>query len=99
MKYLLILLMLILRNFTFGQEVSRENIPVLPPVHQLRIYEIPKENKQVFLGRFREHAMRIMKKYGFVIVATWKSESKDRTKFVYLPEWKDKAAMKTAWER
>jgi hypothetical protein len=67
MKYLLILLMLILRNFTFGQEVSRENIPVLPPVHQLRIYEIPTEDKQVFLGRFRDHAIIIMKKHGFTL--------------------------------
>ncbi|MFP8892871.1 MULTISPECIES: NIPSNAP family protein [Chryseobacterium] len=69
-----------------------------PPVHQLRIYEIPKENKQVFLDRFRDHALRIMKKYGFTIVSIWESEFKDKTEFVYLLEWKDEATMKTAWE-
>jgi hypothetical protein len=32
-------------------------------------------------------------------VAIWDSESKDKTEFIYLLEWKDEAAMKTAWER
>ena len=39
-----------------------------PPVHQLRIYEIFEHNKQAFHDRFRDHAMRIMKKYDFNII-------------------------------
>ncbi|PWW29121.1 MULTISPECIES: NIPSNAP family protein [unclassified Chryseobacterium] len=97
MKHLFTFVLVILGFFTFGQKVSTENISS-PPVHQLRIYEIPKENKQVFLDRFRDHALRIMKKYGFTIVSIWESEFKDKTEFVYLLEWKDEATMKTAWE-
>ncbi|WP_198425309.1 NIPSNAP family protein [Chryseobacterium panacisoli] len=99
MKHLFTFLLIIAGYFTFGQKLSHENISAMPaPVHQLRIYEVPKENKQVFLDRFRDHALRIMKKYGFTIVATWESEFREKTEFVYLLEWKDENAMKTAWE-
>jgi hypothetical protein len=40
-------------------------------IHQLRIYEIFDSNKNAFHDRFRDHAMRIMAKYDFKIVATW----------------------------
>jgi len=39
-------------------------------IHQLRIYEIFDNNKKAFHDRFRDHAMRIMAKYDFKIVAT-----------------------------
>jgi len=39
-------------------------------IHQLRIYEIFDANKKAFHDRFRDHAMRIMAKYDFKIVAT-----------------------------
>jgi hypothetical protein len=45
------------------------------PVHQLRIYEIFDHNKQAFHERFRDHAMRIMKKYDFNIVAMWEAKN------------------------
>ncbi|MDR6371161.1 heme-degrading monooxygenase HmoA [Chryseobacterium bernardetii] len=99
MKHLFTFLLILSGSLAFGQKVSTENISMLPPIHQLRIYEIPKENKLVFLDRFRDHALRIMKKYGFTIVAIWESESKDKTEFVYLLEWKDEATMKKSWER
>ena len=35
------------------------------PIFQLRIYEIFESNKKEFHERFRDHAMRIMKKYNF----------------------------------
>jgi hypothetical protein len=66
-------------------------------VHQLRIYEIFDTNKQAFHDRFRDHAMRIMKKYDFNIVAMWESKTDARTEFVYLLEWPDEATMKDRW--
>jgi|SRR5712664_170852 len=62
-------------------------------IHQLRIYEIFENNK----GAFREHAARIMKSYGFDIVATWESKTSVRTEFVYLLAWPDEQAMHRAW--
>ena len=62
-------------------------------IHQLRIYEIFDGNKKAFHDRFRDHAMRIMAKYDFKIVATWESKKENRTEFVYLLEWPDKETM------
>ena len=44
-------------------------------IQQLRIYEIPEENRSAFNDRFRDHAARIMKRYGFNIRAMWESRS------------------------
>jgi hypothetical protein len=68
-------------------------------VHQLRIYEIFDNNKQAFHDRFREHAMRIMKKYDFDIVAMWEAKNGERTEFVYLLQWPDEATMKDRWAK
>jgi hypothetical protein len=68
-------------------------------IHQLRIYEIFDSNKKAFHDRFRDHAMRIMAKYDFKIVATWESRKDDRTEFVYLLEWPDKETMTDRWEK
>jgi hypothetical protein len=73
-------------------------------IHQLRIYEIFETNKAAFHARFRDHAARIMKRYGFDIVAMWeaRNEAKNgasaRTEFVYLLAWPDEAAKKAAWD-
>jgi len=69
------------------------------PVHQLRIYTVPRENREVFNTRFKDHAMRIMKKYDFNIVAIWESETDSKLEFVYLLEWKDKETMQDAWKK
>lgn len=99
MKQLFILSLFVLSSFVFGQSYSSKDFsPSIVPVHQLRIYEIPKENRQVFLDRFRDHALRIMKKYGFNIVSIWESEFEGKTEFVYLLEWKDENTMKMAWQ-
>lgn len=95
MKHIFIVLLILFCSSAFGQGLSQKDSS---PIHQLRIYEIPKENKQVFLDRFRDHALRIMKKYGFTIVSIWESEFNGKTEFVYLLEWKDENAMKTAWQ-
>jgi NIPSNAP len=70
-----------------------------PPIHQLRIYEIFENNKQAFHDRFRDHAMRIMKRYDFDIVAMWETRNAGRTEFVYLLEWPDEATMKDRWAK
>ncbi|WP_308365779.1 MULTISPECIES: NIPSNAP family protein [unclassified Microbulbifer] len=70
-----------------------------PVVHQLRIYEIPRENKDVFHDRFHKHAMRIMDKYDFNIVSIWETEYDQKTEFAYLLEWPDEKTMKAQWEK
>lgn len=98
MKRLFILFLFFLGGFAFGQTNFSKDSSASVPVHQLRIYQIPKENRQVFLDRFRDHALRIMKKYGFNIVSIWESEYEGETEFVYLLEWKDENTMKNAWQ-
>ena len=66
-------------------------------VQQLRIYEIFDGNKVAFHSRFRDHAQRIMKRYGFTIVTMWESRHGDRIEFVYLLDWPDEATMKQRW--
>lgn len=67
------------------------------PVRQLRIYEIFEHNKAAFHARFRDHAVRIMKKYGFTIRQMWESRLDGRTEFVYLLEWPSETVMKERW--
>ena len=71
----------------------------MPVIHQLRIYEIFERNKPAFHARFRDHAARIMRTYGFDIVAMWEARTPRRTEFVYLLAWTDEAAKTAAWAR
>jgi NIPSNAP len=68
-------------------------------IHQLRIYEIFDSAKKAFHDRFRDHAMRIMARYDFKIVATWEAQKDKRTEFVYLLEWPDKETMTDRWAK
>jgi hypothetical protein len=68
-------------------------------IHQLRIYEIFEHNKSAFHARFRDHAMRIMQKYDFEIVAMWEARNHQRTEFVYLLAWPDDATKSAAWSK
>ena len=68
-------------------------------IHQLRIYEVFDSNKNAFHDRFRDHAMRIMARYDFKIVATWESKKDNRTEFVYLLEWPDRETMADRWQK
>jgi hypothetical protein len=68
-------------------------------IHQLRIYEIFDNNKKAFHDRFRDHAMRIMAKYDFKIVATWECKKDNRTEFIYLLEWPDKETITDRWKK
>jgi heme-degrading monooxygenase HmoA len=66
-------------------------------IHQLRIYEIFEHNKAAFHDRFRDHAWRIMRRYGFRVLAFWESRGEDGTECVYLLEWGDAAQADAAW--
>jgi len=68
-------------------------------IYQLRIYEIFDQNKAAFHARFRDHAARIMRTYGFDIVAMWEAATPERTEFVYLLAWPDDTVKRAAWER
>ncbi len=68
-------------------------------IQQLRIYEIFEHNKAAFHARFREHALRIMKTYGFQFVSLWESRTGDRTEFVYILRWPDLATKEESWRR
>lgn len=66
-------------------------------IQQLRIYEIFERNKAAFHARFRDHAMRIMRRYGFEFIAMWETTTDRRTEFVYLLSWPDVATKDEAW--
>jgi len=66
-------------------------------IHQLRIYEIFEHNKAAFHERFRDHALRIMRRHGFEFVALWEAKSPQRTEFVYVLAWPDEAVNVAAW--
>ncbi|MCW5578633.1 MAG: NIPSNAP family protein [Dokdonella sp.] len=68
-------------------------------IQQLRIYEIFDGNKAAFHGRFRDHAMRIMARHDFDILAMWETRHEGRTEFAYLLQWPDEATMKDRWAR
>lgn len=51
-------------------------------IQQLRIYEIFERNRAAFHARFEQHAMRIMGRYGFDIVAMWESKPPSGSRFV-----------------
>jgi hypothetical protein len=70
-----------------------------PPIHQLRVYEIFEGNKHAFHTRFREHAMRIMARHDFKIVAIWETQHNGRTEFAYLLQWPDRATLTDRWAR
>ncbi len=70
-----------------------------PVIHQLRVYEIFENNKLAFHTRFREHAMRIMAKYDFKILAIWETQHNGRTEFAYLLQWPDRATLTDRWAK
>jgi heme-degrading monooxygenase HmoA len=70
-----------------------------PMIYQLRIYEIFPHNRTAFLARFRDHAARIMRSYGFDILAMWEARTGRRLEFVYLLAWPDEETLQRAWER
>ena len=68
------------------------------PIHQLRVYEMVDRQKPAFHARFRDHALRIMRRHGFDVIATWETSSDGKAEFAYLLQWPDRAAMQRGWE-
>lgn len=67
-------------------------------MYQLRIYEVNPEKRTEFHDRFQHHAMRIMEKYGFKIVAIWESVTVSKLEFVYILQWSDIETMERQWK-
>lgn len=78
---------------------AQQGATTAKPIHQLRIYEIFKDNKNAFHERFRDHAARIMKKYGYNIIAIWESQKETKIEFIYLLQWDNESTMKDAWTK
>lgn len=66
-------------------------------VYQLRIYEVSPDKRDVFHNRFKNHALRIMKRYGFEVIALWESSSVVNFEFIYMLKWPDAATMERQW--
>jgi hypothetical protein len=67
------------------------------PLHQLRIYELYPQTKAAFHDRFRDHAMRVMRRHGFEIVSMWEAGTAEKPEFAYILRWPDAARMKAGW--
>lgn len=67
-------------------------------IHQLRIYEIFEHNKAAFHARFRDHAWRLMRQYGFQILAMWETRIQERTEFAYILAWPNEHSMHQSWQ-
>lgn len=91
-----VLVAVMLFAFVLPHAAAAEQQPV---IHQLRVYEIFDNNKQAFHERFRDHAMRIMARYDFKIVAIWETRHDGRTEFAYLLQWPDRATLTDRWAK
>ena len=67
-------------------------------INRLRVYGLYDDTKEQFHNRFRDHAWRIMRSYGFDILAFWDTSSEDGPLFMYLLRWPDEPTMTKAWE-
>lgn len=67
-------------------------------LHQLRIYEIDRGNRDAFHARFQDHALPIMKRHGFTVVDMWESDTGEKLEFVYVLAWPDEATMEASWK-
>jgi hypothetical protein len=67
-------------------------------IQQLRVYELNRGNRDPFHARFRDHALRLMKKYQFNVVDMWESDSGEKLQLIYLLSWPDRATMDKSWQ-
>ena len=100
MRVLSILVLLLLAPVSFATEAQDRYVCQSngSELHQLRIYELNRSNKDAFHRRFQDHALRIMKRHGFRIIDMWESDSGKKVEFVYLLSWPDKATMDSRWK-
>lgn len=80
-----------------GSIMKKESVDIRW-VYQLRIYEVSPEKRDIFHNRFKNHALRIMKRYDFEIIALWESVSVVNFEFIYLLKWPDIATMELQWK-
>ena len=66
-------------------------------LQQLRVYEIPRHNRDAFHARFRDHALRIMQRHDFTVVDMWESDTGEKLEFVYVLSWSDRETMDARW--
>jgi hypothetical protein len=66
-------------------------------LYQLRTYQLVPATKARFHARFRDHAMRIMRRHGFDIAAVWEADHGGRPELVYLLRWTSRSAMDRSW--
>jgi hypothetical protein len=66
-------------------------------IYQLRIYEVSSDKRTIFHKRFKENALRIMKRYEFEPVALWESKSVLNFEFIYILRWPDEETMERQW--
>jgi hypothetical protein len=67
-------------------------------IQQLRVYELVRDNRDAFHARFRDHALRIMKKYGFDVVDVWESDTGEKLQLIYVLSWPDRETMDSRWK-
>ena len=67
-------------------------------IHQLRLYEISRSNRDAFHRRFRDHALPIMRRHGFTMVDMWESDTGDKLEVAYVLAWPDRATMDSRWK-
>jgi hypothetical protein len=97
-KNLLSLLVLVCLPAYSGAADSFDCATDGPRLQQLRIYEVNRDNRDPFHQRFQDHALRIMKKYGFDVVDMWESDTGEKLQFIYVLDWPDRATMESAWK-
>jgi NIPSNAP len=67
-------------------------------LHQLRIYEVNRANREPFHQRFQDHALRLMKKCDFKVLDLWESDTGEKLQLIYLLEWPDAKTMDQRWQ-
>lgn len=67
-------------------------------IYQLRTYEVSSNKKDAFHNRYKNHALRIMKKYDFNTVAIWESSSIANFEFIYILKWPNIETMEKQWK-
>jgi hypothetical protein len=67
-------------------------------LHQLRVYEVNRTNREPFHQRFQDHALRLMQKHDFKVVDMWESDTGEKLQFIYLLEWPDAKVMDERWK-
>lgn len=68
-----------------------------PGIYQLRIYEVSPDKRAEFHERFKNHALRIMRRYDFKPITLWESKSVTNFEFVYILHWPDIETMDRQW--